>query len=410
MLTTLIYQSQLNAECSDHELNILSHVACEKNTAMQVTGILLFNGAEFFQILEGEEHIIDPLFRHICNDLRHTDVVELMRDYSAYRRFSDIGMTLFDLQKIDKKALVDEICHLNQVQSRDLPDDRVFRFIKRFIDQGGWYRSSENFKPSQWMMVSNEYSRQVTPYSSGQTNICTFAFQPIVEPITGQISSFEALIRSPEGKSPEELFASISPESLYIFDLESKAIALQQAGRMLRADEKISINLFPGSLYTIPGSVALLSEQIRQANLRPDQVIIEVLETELITRIDDFHHSLKEIRAAGIGIAIDDFGSGYSRLSLLSKFQPDKIKLDRALIVDIHKNGIKQAMIAAIVKYCEDMGIKLVAEGVEKKEEWCWLQSIGVRLFQGYLFSRPCLNGIGEVYWPVRIGEDQNIG
>jgi EAL domain-containing protein (putative c-di-GMP-specific phosphodiesterase class I) len=410
MLTTLIYQSQLSAECSDHDLRILSQAACEKNTSMQVTGILLFNGTEFFQILEGEEHVIDSFFRHICNDPRHTDVVELMRDYSAYRRFSDIGMTLFDLQKIDKKALVDEILHLNQVQNRDLPDDRVFRFIKRFIDQGGWYRSSEDFKPSQWMMVSNEYSRQITPHTSGQTNICTFAFQPIVEPITGQISSFEALIRSPEGKSPEELFASISSELLYAFDLESKAIALQQAGHMLRTEEKISINLFPGSLYTIPGSVALLSEQIRQANLRPDQVIIEVLETELITRIDDFHHSLKEIRAAGIGIAIDDFGSGYSRLSLLSKFQPDKIKLDRALIVDIHKNGIKQAMIAAIVKYCEDMGIKLVAEGVEQKEEWCWLQSIGVRLFQGYLFSRPCLNGIGEVYWPVRIGEDQNIG
>lgn len=403
MLTTLIYQSQLSAECSDDFLRILSREACEKNRSMQVTGILLFNGTEFFQVLEGEENVVDTLFSHICEDLHHTDVVELMRDYSAYRRFSDIGMTLFDLQKIDANVLTDEIRHMNQVQNRDLPDDRVFRFIKRFITQGGWYRSSEGFKSSQWKMVSNEHSRKITLPSSGQTSLCTFAFQPIVEPISGQISSFEALIRSPAGKSPEELFASIPPESLYSFDLETKAVALQQAGLMLRTDEKIAINLFPGSLYSIPGSVTLLVEQIRQANLRPDQVIIEVLETELITRIDDFHHSLKEIRAAGIGIAIDDFGSGYSRLSLLSKFQPDKIKLDRALIVDIHKNGIKQAMIAAIVKYCEDMGIKLVAEGVEKQEEWCWLQSIGIRLFQGYLFSRPCLNGIGEIHWPVRV-------
>lgn len=226
-------------------------------------------------------------------------------------------------------------------------------------------------------MIGNKYSRQISLPPLAKSNICTFAFQPIVEPMSGKVSSFEALIRSPAGKSPEELFASIPAESLYTFDLETKAIALQQAGLMLRSDEKISINLFPGSLYTIPGSVALLVEHIRLAGLKAEQVIIEILETELITRIDDFHNSLKDIRAAGIGIAIDDFGSGYSRLSLLSKFQPDKIKLDRALIVDIHKNGIKQAMIAAIVQYCEDMGIKLVAEGVEKLEEWCWLQSIG---------------------------------
>jgi len=400
MLTTLIYQSQLSAECSDNDLELLTREASEKNRTMLVTGILLFNGTEFFQVLEGEEHVVDRLFRHICEDPRHSDVVELMRDYSAYRRFSDTGMTLFELQKIDTTVLTDELHHMSQ--NRSLPDDRVFRFIKRFITQGGWYRSSEDFNHSQWQMVSNQCSRQISPQPLVENSICTFAFQPIVEPINGRVSSFEALIRSPTGKSPEELFSTIAPESLYAFDLETKVIALQQAGRILRTDEKISINLFPGSLYTIPGSVALLVEHIRQAGLRPDQVIIEILETELITRMDDFHNSLKDIRAAGIGIAIDDFGSGYSRLSLLSKFQPDKIKLDRALIVDIHKNGIKQAMIAAIVKYCEDMGIKLVAEGVEKKEEWCWLQSIGVKLFQGYLFARPCLNGIGEVHWPVR--------
>lgn len=400
MLTTLIYQSQVSDEYSDNDLRLLTREASENNRSMQVTGILLFNGTEFFQVLEGEEQVVDALFRHICKDPRHSDIVELMRDYSAYRRFSDTGMRLFELQKIDTETLTDELRVMSQ--GSPLPDDKVFRFIKKFIAQGGWYRSSQHFNSSQWQMISNQCSRQISPRLLVGDNICTFAFQPIVEPMAGRVSSFEALIRSPTGKSPEELFASIPSESVYAFDLQTKATALQQAGRILRSDEKISINLFPGSLYTIPGSVALLVSHIKQAGLRPDQVIIEILETELITRMEDFHNTLKEIRAAGIGIAIDDFGSGYSRLSLLSIFQPDKIKLDRALIVDIHKNGIKQAMIAAIVKYCEDMGIKLVAEGVEKQEEWYWLQSIGVKLFQGYLFARPCLNGIGDIHWPVR--------
>lgn len=403
MLTTLIYQSQINAECSNDELDRLSHVSSTRNMSMQVTGILLFNGTEFFQVLEGEEDVIDTLFSQICNDPRHTDVVELMRDYSAYRRFSNIGMTLFDLRTIDATLLIDKIRHMNQIHTRNLSDDKVFRFISRFIAKGGWYCSSLEFKPSQWEMVSNKASRQIMRSNDESANPCTFAFQPIIEPMTGHISSFEALIRDQAGRSPLELFASIPADSLYAFDLNTKAIALEQASHILQADEKVTINFLPGALYAIPGSVEVLLGQIKQANLRPDQVIIEVIETELITRINDFHNTLKDIRVAGIGIAIDDFGSGYSRLSLLSTLQPDKIKLDRALIQDIHKSGTKQAMIVAIVKYCDDMGIKIVAEGVEKIEEWCWLQSVGVKLFQGFLFSKPCINGIGEVYWPARI-------
>lgn len=90
-----------------------------------------------------------------------------------------------------------------------------------------------------------------------------------------------------------------------------------------------------------------------------------------------------------------------SGLSLLTRFQPDKIKVDAELVRDIHISGTKQAIVASVVRCCEDLGITVVAEGVETLEEWCWLQSVGIRLFQGFLFSRPCLNGIGEICWPV---------
>lgn len=402
MLTTLIYQSKINKQNSNHDLETLFRKSNEHNLINKITGILLFNGTEFFQIIEGEEEVVDALFTRINNDPCHMGVVELIRDYSAYRRFSDTGMTVFNLQKINTTNLIDEIRHMNKSYNINLPDDRVFRLIKRFIEKGGWYSSATDSDPSQWNMVSNKSTRRLT-LPSENSNAYTFAFQPIVEPMSGHISSFEALIRDSAGRSPEELFASIHPELLYEFDLNSKSIALEQAGYLLRADEKISINLLPGSLYSIPGSVALLLEQIEKSHLRPEQVIIEIIETELITKIDDFHNTLKDIRVAGIGLAIDDFGSGFSRLSLLSKIQPDKIKIDRSLIVDIHKNLAKQAMVVSIMRYCEDLGINLVVEGVEKIEEWCWLQSIGIKLFQGFLFSKPCLNGIGEIYFPVKV-------
>ncbi|MEH8440319.1 EAL domain-containing protein, partial [Klebsiella pneumoniae] len=93
-------------------------------------------------------------------------------------------------------------------------------------------------------------------------------------------------------------------------------------------------------------------------------------------------------------------GETYPKSDLFNK-APDKIKVDAELVRDIHISGTKQAIVASVVRCCEDLGITVVAEGVETLEEWCWLQSVGIRLFQGFLFSRPCLNGIGEICWPV---------
>ncbi|VUC81481.1 BLUF domain/cyclic diguanylate phosphodiesterase [Raoultella terrigena] len=98
MLTTLIYRSQLAPAWQPTSLGTLVSRARQKNTNLHVTGILIFSGSQFFQVLEGDEQVVDALFSQIRNDPRHTDVVELMRDYSAYRRFRDIGMHLFDLQ------------------------------------------------------------------------------------------------------------------------------------------------------------------------------------------------------------------------------------------------------------------------------------------------------------------------
>ncbi|MGF7653288.1 EAL domain-containing protein, partial [Klebsiella pneumoniae] len=114
----------------------------------------------------------------------------------------------------------------------------------------------------------------------------------------------------------------------------------------------------PGSLYHHHDAVGWLMDSLLAAGLRPDQVLIEVTETEVITCFDQFRKVLKALRVAGMKLAIDDFGAGYSGLSLLTRFQPDKIKVDAELVRDI-------------------------------------------RLFQGFLFSRPCLNGIGEICWPV---------
>ena len=128
--------------------------------------------------------------------------------------------------------------------------------------------------------------------------------------------------------------------------------------------------------------------------------MLEITENEMISGLNQFNSAIKQLRGEGVGMAIDDFGSGYAGLSLLTRFQPDKIKIDRKIISDIHLSGPKQAIVRSIISCCSDLEITLVAEGIEKIEEWCWLESAGIRRFQGFLFARPLLNGVGDIHWP----------
>ena len=100
---------------------------------------------------------------------------------------------------------------------------------------------------------------------------------------------------------------------------------------------------------------------------------------------------------------INNFGAGFAGLSLLTKFQPGELKIDRSIITDIHLHGPQQAILNAIIKCCTELEIDVVAEGVEKAEEWCWLEAAGIKHFQGYLFARPGLNRIPPIRWPVKI-------
>ncbi len=143
---------------------------------------------------------------------------------------------------------------------------------------------------------------------------------------------------------PWKCFA-IAAEDRYRFDLESKAYAFALAGQLPLGKHQLAINLLPGSLYHHPDAVGWLMDSLLAAGLRPDQVLIEVTKTEVITCFDQFRKVLKALRVAGMKLAIDDFGAGYSGLSLLTRFQPDKIKVDAELVRDIHISGTKQAIV-----------------------------------------------------------------
>lgn len=399
VLTTLIYRSQLNLSCRSAELRALVERARIRNTNQNITGVLLSNGSDVMQILEGSEESVVKLFHKIRDDQRHSGVVELMRDYGPRRRFNNAGMLLFDLQVQSPKEVLQSVLDYSQLESYLTSDDRVFKFIQSFITGKHAGNSRAPADAAKWTL-----SREKAPFGEAvgliADQICQFALQPIVEPSEGKISSLEALIRSNDGGSPEHFFKTLDQDKIYEVDLQTKKYAFALAEKLGIGSHKIAVNLLPMSLVNVPGAVEFLVDQISLHGLQLEQVVIEVTENEMISGFNKFNSAIKRLRGEGIGLAIDDFGSGYAGLSLLTRFQPDKIKIDREIVSNIHLSGAKQAIVRSIVSCCTDLEITLVAEGIEKLEEWCWLESAGIRRFQGFLFARPQLNGVGDIHWP----------
>jgi EAL domain-containing protein (putative c-di-GMP-specific phosphodiesterase class I) len=98
---------------------------------------------------------------------------------------------------------------------------------------------------------------------------------------------------------------------------------------------------------------------------------------------------INRCRVRGLRIAIDDFGAGHSGLNLLAEFQPDLLKLDMNLVRDIPTHGPRQAIVRGVLQTCADLGIDVIAEGVETGAEFAWFQAHDVQLFQGYFFAGP---------------------
>ena len=167
-------------------------------------------------------------------------------------------------------------------------------------------------------------------------------------------------------------------------------------------EQTLTVNLQPMTLVNVPGAVSFLLTEIEANGLVPEQIIVDFTESEIISRLDEFTDAVRQLKAAGIRVAIDHFGAGFAGLSLLAQFQPDRIKINRDLIKDVHKSGPRQAIIQAIIKCCTSLEISITAVGVEKAEEWMWLESAGISLFQGHLFAKPALGAVPAVFWPEK--------
>ncbi|HHL2926785.1 TPA: diguanylate phosphodiesterase [Citrobacter freundii] len=402
MLTTIIYRSHLSDDAPLKALEDMVTAANIKNRRSDVTGILLFNGHHFFQLLEGPEEQVKEIYCCICNDPRHHNIVELMCDYAPARRFGKVGMELFDLQKHERNDVLQAVLNKGTSKFQLTYDDRALQFFRTFVLATEKSSYFEIPAPDCWSFIADNSCTLLDENTLPSDIDFSFAFQPIIDPMSQRVIALEALIRGRDGETPATYFDNLNPEELYTADLQSKKTAFAMASALGLNDKMLSVNLLPMTLVNKPNAVSFLINEIAAHGLVPEQIIVEFTESEVISRFDTFAQAVKSLKAAGICVAIDHFGAGFAGLQLLSRFQPDRIKISRELITDVHKSGPRQAIIQAIIKCCASLEIMISAVGVEKPEEWMWLESAGIEIFQGNLFAQACLNGIPSVAWPEK--------
>ena len=216
----------------------------------------------------------------------------------------------------------------------------------------------------------------------------TMAFQPILGP--EGIFAQEALVRGPDGESASSILAKVDESNTYSFDQACRVRAIELAARLSPGfEQKVSINFNPGAVYNPEACIRKTLETADRTGFPLDNIIFEVTEGEKVTSRSHLMSIFCEYRKHGLKTAIDDFGAGYAQLNLLAGFQPDIIKLDMEIVRKIDRRPTSRAIVRAMASMCRELGILLIAEGIETTEECAVLQDLGVELFQGYLFAKP---------------------
>jgi EAL domain-containing protein (putative c-di-GMP-specific phosphodiesterase class I) len=210
------------------------------------------------------------------------------------------------------------------------------------------------------------------------------AFQPIVAWGDRRIYGYEALVRTtePTMKSP-----------LAFFDAAEKLGRERELSRAIRA-RAAAVAPPDGARLFVNLHASDLGDEELYSPLSPltrvaDRVVLEITERMSLDHVDDLDARITKLRTLGFRVAVDDLGAGYAGLSSFAQLEPDVAKVDMSLIRDVHAKPKKQSIVRSLQRLCVELGILLVAEGVESREERDTLISLGCDLFQGYLLAKP---------------------
>jgi diguanylate cyclase (GGDEF)-like protein len=223
----------------------------------------------------------------------------------------------------------------------------------------------------------------------------TLHYQPKISHKTGCIMGVEALVRwnhPAHGMIPPDEFIPlaeacglIQPLALWVLKAAAQQLARwHEAGRLIAVSVNLSTrNLLDGDL---PVKVVKI---LAEYQIKPEYLVFEITESAVMSEPARALETLKKINNLGIQLSLDDFGTGYSSLAYLKKLPVDEIKIDKSFVKDMERDSSDTVIVRSIIALGHNLGMKVVAEGVENEAIWVLLTQLGCDVSQGYFMSRP---------------------
>ncbi|WP_448563915.1 EAL domain-containing protein [Thalassotalea ganghwensis] len=221
-------------------------------------------------------------------------------------------------------------------------------------------------------------------------------YQPKIEIATGKIAGMEALVRfetPSKGIISPIVFIPVSEETGQIIDigeivLRKACIATKKWVDSGLFDGRIAVNL-SAVQFTQPNLVGMISDILKESQLPAKHLELEITEGTVMDSPQTAIETMLQIRSMGIHLSLDDFGTGYSSLAYLKKFPLNTLKIDKAFVDDIETSDQGRNMVATIVTIAHNLGLNVVAEGVETNNQLSFLAGLRCEQLQGYLYSKP---------------------
>jgi diguanylate cyclase (GGDEF)-like protein len=297
---------------------------------------------------------------------------------------------------VRSSASIGIACNAGQYDSPDdvLRDADIAMYEAKSRGKGCWVLFTDAMREA----VAHRHKLETALRVAIEQESLTVAYQPIVSLEDRSVAGFEALLRWTHPElgtiSPAE-FITIAEETRLILPLSdwTLRVACTEFVRWREsmgpaAPRYISVNLSRVQLGD-PGLLDRTLGIVREAGMAPGELQLEVTESQIMANRVTAIAQLQALRSAGVRLAMDDFGTGYSSLSCLQEFPLDVLKIDRAFVANLSRGRDFAALVHAVVTLADNLGLEVVAEGVEEVAQAAMLQDLSCKYGQGYLLAGP---------------------
>lgn len=344
--------------------DLLLRAVADQLDASSAALVARFGGDEFVVVLEDHDHgQADAAAHRMLDALGRVDVVDVVSHVTA-----SVGVASCDRNELDAERLI-----------RDA--DAAMYVAKR-----SGRAQVVTFDEAMRQSVARRFTLEASLRRALADGDLEMRYQPIVTVADGRVSAYEALARW-DLAAPSE-FIGVAEDAGLIGQLGEWALneALAAASRL--GEHRMGVNVSADQLLDASFPKMVL-DAVARAGIGADRLVLELTETVLIDHRDDSTRVLGELHDAGITLALDDFGSGYSSLGYLRRYPIDVLKLDNTYTQALLTDPGTRIIVESVLTMARRLGIQVVAEGIETTEQLAAIRELGVDRAQGYLLGRP---------------------